>query len=137
MRNFARLLLVIGSILAFLVIAGCAESHAKPQMSITDRIECLGLTTKDKTYIVSTQRVMSLKHVKEWVSSLDMESKHPALGEHIDFPVFQNRRCFWSISLYESDKDKLQLWREYLVEIGGGQLFIANPDGGWNHVNSE
>lgn len=124
-------------ILAFWVIAGCAQAHAQPLKPITDRNQCLGLTTEDKTYIVSSQRVMSLKYVKEWVNSLDMENKRPALGKHVDFPIFQENRCFWSISLYESEKARLQLWQEYLVEIGGRQLFIANPDGAWNRVNSQ
>jgi hypothetical protein len=98
-------------------------SQAKSVMLSQD--ECQALTTTDKTYTFGVQRIMKLSAVKTWIILLDKNSRRLAIGANVDKPVFKGGRCFWSVSLYESDESKLQLWREYLVEINGSQIFIA------------
>ncbi len=89
--------------------------------------DCLALTTSDKSYMESTERIMQLSPVVAWTNYLHVKQKRPALGKNVDKSVFKNGRCFWSISLYESDESKLQLWREYLVEINGKRTYVINP----------
>lgn len=106
------------------VYAYSVTSHAK-DMKLS-QAECINLATTDKTYATGVQRVMELNAVKTWMSLLEKNSKRLAIGANVDKSSFKGGRCFWSISLYESDESKLQLWREYLVEINGSKIRTAN-----------
>lgn len=91
-----------------------------------DKESCFNLTTKDKTYRDSYNRLLKLEPVSVWVNRVNASNKHPALGTNVDKPKFKNGSCYWSISLYESDELKLQLWRIYLVEINKEKIFLVN-----------
>lgn len=112
----------------FLAISFCLGGYAAQAPDVTrNKASCLALVTSDQTYLESTERVMQLPSVVAWTNYLRVKQKRPALGKNVDKTVFRNGRCFWSISLYESDESKLQLWREYLVEINGKKTYVINP----------
>ena len=118
--------LILSTIAAFCVCVFGYTGISQAKSVTLNQGECQTLTTTDKTYTSSVQRVMKLSAVKTWMSLLDKNRRRLAIGTNVDKPVFEGGRCFWSISLYESDESKLQLWREYLVEINGSKIRIAN-----------
>ena len=101
-------------------------TYAYPNNQKLDKASCLNLTSNDKSYLLSADRVMALKSVKKWSRELELNNKRVAIGSNVDKTVFKNSSCFWSITFYESNESKLQLWREYLVEVNVFGIFLVN-----------
>ncbi|MDH2915913.1 MAG: hypothetical protein PXX77_03455 [Gallionella sp.] len=98
--------------------------------------ECLSTTTDSPSYMHAVDRVTSMPMVKDWVTSLT-GVRRMAIGKHVDKTELVGRRCYWSISIYESDLTQLRLWKVFRVDVKTNSIFVMGDDGDYRAVGTK
>jgi len=111
-------------------VAGSAASQANSKQA------CLATTTNDPSYRVAVERITSVPMVKKWSASLTAQSRIAPGGHIFDKTEFIKGNCYWSISLYESSRIQLRLWKVFRVDIERKNIFIMNDEGDYFPIYS-
>jgi hypothetical protein len=86
--------------------------------------ECLNLTTKDKTFNNSANRIMKLKTVSEFLALFrKVKLEEVSLMFFSSEPKYINNKCFWYIRLEEDHQTHLVFWKALLVDIDGSNIY--------------
>lgn len=123
-RFFQRLLLR----LFFACVLGCS-TYAYATEALSEP-SCLALQTSDSSYLASSAYLVKQPSVSKWVRLIEQNKKRPAFGAHVDKTNFYQGRCYWEISLYEADKEKMTLWNLFLVELSGTRVLKMQTTSG-------
>ena len=88
----------------------------------------MNLTTKDKTFDNSVNRVWKLKAVSEFRALIRKNNLAFSLKNtreevslvHLHYfskPKYINNKCFWNINLGEDDETHVVFWKSFLVDV--------------------
>lgn len=84
---------------------------------LSEKNICLQYSIKDETYQIALNNLMRYDSVKRWEEQLKIQHKSPAVIHEMNKSVYINNRCFWKITLSESDGSRMMFWKEYYVRI--------------------
>lgn len=84
---------------------------------LSEKNICLQYSIKDEAYKNALNNLMRYDSVKRWEKQLKIQHKSPAVAHEMNKSVYIKNRCFWKITLYESDGSRMMFWKEYYVRI--------------------
>jgi hypothetical protein len=94
---------------------------------IYDKKRCDSITKSHHSYEDANKRVLNLESVKEFLELLGKNNYRlaiPYFGTE-----FKNGKCYWELSLYESQPTHMVFWKEFLVEVDGNKIFEKDVAG--------
>jgi len=119
MRNLACLMLTLS-------VAAASHAAAQPQSARTARCDAPALHAPDYQRAIDTVR--RLPELVAWSRS---HTFPVAYGESMDQQQMLEGRCYWSVSVYASRPERLELWNVFFVEAKGKKgLLVQDPESG-------
>jgi hypothetical protein len=118
MRNLACLMLS-------LCMAAASHAAAQPEPARALRCDAPALNAPDYQRAIDTVR--RLPELVAWSRS---HTFPVAYGESMDQQVALEGRCYWSVSVYASRPERLELWNVFFVEAKGKSLLVQDPESG-------
>jgi hypothetical protein len=119
--------LTLTSCIFFLLIIVPLSGHTKDLKSVAyNKTKCLNLTTKNQTYIDASNRLIKNKEVGQYLSLLEKSKSKILIMEDFSKTKYLDNKCYWSISIHESQESHLVFWKVFLVEVGGSDIHEEN-----------
>lgn len=118
MRNLACLMLT-------LCMGAASHAAAQPEPARAPLCDAQALHAPDYQRAVDTVR--RLPELVAWSRS---HAFPVAYGESMDQQVALEGRCYWSVSVYASRPERLELWNVFFVEAKGKSLLVQDPESG-------
>lgn len=118
-RQLIRLLMVVS--------VCCQTAHAVEPRTV--QAQCLELTAQHPSYEVAISQLMTASEVQEKIKKLGDVGRKISHWPTFDKTVLHKGHCYWEISLYESDAEKMTSLGAYLVEVNEGKMFRLDVDG--------
>jgi hypothetical protein len=87
---------------------------------------CAAVAEGSSDYDRATRVVLQLPEVKTWAKS---HSFPVAFMPVVDKQKPIARRCFWSVTVYASRPERMDLWHSFFVEVGGTKVMVMNLEG--------
>lgn len=76
------------------------------------------------------QAIETVRHLPELATWSRTHGFPIAFGESMDKQERLDGRCYWSISVYASRPERLELWQIFYVEAAGKRLLVQDPVSG-------
>lgn len=73
------------------------------------------------------ESVRNLPELAAWYSTHNFPV---AFGESLDKQERLDGRCYWSVSVYANQPERLELWHIFYVEADGKRLMVQDPVSG-------
>jgi hypothetical protein len=99
-------------------------------------LPCAALAACDATavgdpagYLKAGQRVIALPAFKTWHARvLATPGVRAAFGVPVDKQIDVRGVCRWTVTVYESDRERLTRWRTFLVPLKRGTVITESTD---------
>lgn len=131
LKLIAQRRIILASILLFFSHNIFAQQNFN-ELSRINKSQCLGLTTQHPSYSKAIGRILNLNEVNKWQKKMGVNRKI-ALIPAMNTPEFFKENCFWSIGIYENAKDRLTLWKSFLVPVDESKIYYLSPSDGEYH----
>jgi hypothetical protein len=82
--------------------------------------------SSEKEYLKSVQVVQRVPEFKSWERSHNFKV---VFGSPMDKQTMLHGRCYWSVSVYADRPERLELWREFYVDLSKNRVLVVNPAG--------
>lgn len=106
-------------ILACILVFGfVATVHAIPK--------CSARAEGSADYVNATKVVSQLPEYRAWSST---HSFPVVFGAPMDEEVLVNGKCYWSVSVYASQPERLELWHIFYVRLSSKAVLIQDSEG--------
>lgn len=104
------------------VLVLCSASGAVQAAS-----KCNAMALNSPSY---TQAIETVRHLPELAVWSRSHGFPVAFGESMDKQERLDGRCYWSVSVYASRPERLELWQIFYVEAAGKRLLVQDPVSG-------
>ncbi len=82
--------------------------------------------SSEKEYLQSVQLVEKIPELKSWRRSHKFKV---AFGSPMDKQTLFLGQCYWSVSVYADRPERLELWREFYVDLHTQKILVVNFEG--------
>ncbi len=109
-------------------LAGVGLCHAKSSsLAPPPAPQCAADAMHAAGYARSIMAVRQLPELDAWSRS---HAFPVAFGESVDKQVVLDGQCYWSVSVFASRPERLELWNIFYVQSNGKRVLVQDPVSG-------